>query len=226
MRFVKRTEKPLSLSLHAEQWTRELLAQIEEKGAYSKVDAVYKDRYRQKDVRNALEEMYTSHCCYCESIIGISTYGRIEHLRPKSLARFHQYAFDWNNLHWCCEVCNTSYKKAKWNFEHPILDPSADDINAYLKLNLQTGEYEEIDGNPRARTTIADTGLNRKELVKARRWIIVRVIKDFKAHRQCGDAQTFLTELRELMEDISFPSLYDELITYLSAVLEEQNGLG
>ncbi len=142
------------------------------------------------------------------------------------MARFHQYAFDWNNLHWCCEVCNTSYKKAKWNFEHPILDPSADDINAYLKLNLQTGEYEEIDGNPRARTTIADTGLNRKELVKARRWIIVRVIKDFKAHRQCGDAQTFLTELRELMEDISFPSLYDELITYLSAVLEEQNGLG
>lgn len=219
MRFVKRTEKPLSLSTHAEQWTRELLAQIEEKGSYSKVDAEYKDRYRQEDVKESLEKMYTCHCCYCESVIGISTYGRIEHLRPKSLVQFHKYTFDWNNLHWCCEICNTSYKKARWDFEHPILDPTADNIKAYLRMNLQTGEYEEIDGNLRAKTTIRDTGLNREKLVKARRRIVVRVTKDFKAHRQCGDAQAFLSELRELMEDMSFPSLYDELITYLSGAM-------
>ena len=69
-------------------------------------------------------------------------------------------------MHWCCEVCNTSYKKAKWNFEHPLLDPSSDDIK-------------------------------------------------FKIHREYGDAQMFLMELRELAEDLSFPGLYDELITYL-----------
>ena len=68
MRYVKRAEKPLSLSLYAEQWTKELLAQIEDKGAYSKVDAEYKERYRQEDVKKALERMYTGHCCYCESI--------------------------------------------------------------------------------------------------------------------------------------------------------------
>ena len=63
--------------------------------------------------------------------------------------------------------------------------------------------------------TIEDAGLNREKLVKARRRIIVRVIKDFKAHRQCGNEQTFLFEIRELMEDMSFSSLYDELVTYL-----------
>jgi len=216
MRFVKRTEKPPSLSKHAGQWTQELLAQIDEKGSYAKVDTEYKDRYRQEDVKDALEKMYTGHCCYCESVIGISTYGRIEHLKPKSLAQFYKYTFDWNNLHWCCEVCNTSYKKTKWNFDHPLLDPSADDIKTYLKMNLQTGEYEEVDGNPRAKTTIEDTGLNREKLVKARRRIIVRVTKDFKAHLQCGDAKEFLAEIGELAEDINYPSLYDELVTYLS----------
>lgn len=220
MRFVKRTEKPLSLSLHAEQWTKELLAQIEGKGSYSKVDTEYKERYRQEDVKEALEMMYTGHCCYCESIIGISTYGRIEHLKPKSLAQFHKYAFEWNNLHWCCEVCNTSYKKQKWNFEYPILDPSSDNIKAYLCMNLQTGEYEEIGDNPRAKTTIEDAGLNREKLVKARRRIVVRIVKDFKVHRQCGNAQAFLSELREMMEDMNFPSLYDDLITYLLVYVE------
>ena len=219
MRFVKRIEKPLSLSLYAEKWTQELLQQIDKKGDYSKVDTKYRDRYRQEDVKAALEKMYTGHCCYCESLIGVSTYGRIEHLMPKSLAEFHRYSFDWNNLHWCCEVCNTSYKKANWNFEYPILDPSSDDIKAYLRLNLQTGEYEEIDGDPRAKTTIKDTGLNREKLVKVRRRIVIRVTKDFKAHRQCGNAQAFLSELQELSEDISFPSLYDKLITYLSTVM-------
>ena len=216
MRFVKRTEKPFSLSEHDAQWTQELLSQIEEKGSYAKVDDEYKDRYRQKDVKTALEKMYSGHCCYCESIIGISTYGRIEHLKPKSLPAFHKYSFDWNNLHWSCEVCNTSYKKTKWNFEHPILDPSKDDIKSYLRMNLQTGEYEEINENPRAKTTIEDTGLNRERLVRARRRIIVRFIKDFKAHRQCGDEKLFLSEWKELVDDMSFPSLYDELITYLT----------
>ena len=95
MRRVKRPKKPLSLSLYAEQWTEELLEQIKSKGSYSKVDTEYKERYRQEDVKEALEKMYTCHCCYCESIIGISTYGRIEHLKPKSLVQFHKYTFDW-----------------------------------------------------------------------------------------------------------------------------------
>lgn len=222
MRLVKRIGKPLSLSQYAEQWTLELLAEIKEKGDYSKVDSKYKDKYRQEDVKKALEEMYTDHCCYCECLIGISTYGRIEHLKPKSLPQFYKYSFEWNNLHWCCEVCNTSYKGIKWNFEHPILDPALDDIKAYLRINLQTGEYEKINDNPRAKTTIEDVGLNREKLVKARRRTIVQVIKNYKVHKQCGKESAFLENLQKLKEDVSFPSVYDELIAYLSTDLGER----
>lgn len=217
MKSVKRTQKPDSLNKNAAQWTQELLSQIKEKGSYAKVDDKYKNRYHQDDVKTALEKMYSNHCCYCESIIGISTYGRIEHLRPKSLPQFYKYTYEWDNLHWCCEICNSSYKKAKWNFENPILDPSKDDIKLFLRLNLQTGEYEKINDNPRAKTTIEDTGLNRENLVKARHRIIVRFIKDFRAHRQCGDEELFLTEWKELADDMSFPSLYEELIAYINS---------
>lgn len=111
MRKVKRPEIPRSLVVNAAQWTEDLMNEIDKMGSYSKVDSEFKEKYRQNDVKDALEKMYTCHCCYCESIIGLSTYGRIEHLKPKSLTEFHKYSFDWNNLHWCCEICNTSYKK-------------------------------------------------------------------------------------------------------------------
>lgn len=216
MRTVKRTEKPQSLIDHGEQWTKELLDEIKKKGEYSKVGAEFKDKYRQKDIKEALDKMYSGHCCYCESIIGVSTYGRIEHLKPKSLPQFYQYTFEWSNLHWCCEICNTSYKKTNWNFDYPILDPSSDPIDSYLQLNLQTGEYEEIDGDLRARTTIDHTGLNRDPLVSARRKVIQRILKNYKVYRQSGKGADYLSDLKELKEDISFPSVCDALITYLS----------
>ncbi len=216
MRFVKRTDKPYSLVVYGMQWTKELLDEIKKKGDYARVREEIKNRYRQADIKEALERMYSSHCCYCESIIGVNTYGRIEHLKPKSLPQFYKYAFDWNNLHWCCEVCNTGYKRTNWNFENPILDPSADDIAAYLRINLQTAEYEAIDGNLRAKTTIEHTGLNREPLVKARKKMIQRILKNYKVYRQSGKDSEYLSKLRELKEDISFPDVCDALLTYFA----------
>lgn len=216
MRTVKRLPEPDSLKNHAEQWTKELLDEIKAKGSYSKVHDSFKDKYRQKDIKDTLEKMYHKHCCYCESVIGASSYGRIEHLRPKSLPQFYHLTFDWKNLHWCCEICNTGYKKAKWDFQNPILDPSEDDIDSFLKLNLTTGEYVEIEGNKRASTTLDHTGINRDALVKARRRIIIRFLKDFKAHQNCGNEKEFCRDWEILKEDMDFPSLYDTLIRVVS----------
>lgn len=212
MRKVKRLPEPGSLKNNAGRWTKELMDEIKTKGSYAKVDDSYKNKYRQKDVKDTLEEMYRKHCCYCESFIGTSSYGRIEHLKPKSLPGFYQFAFEWENLHWCCEICNTSYKKANWDFEYPILDPAKEDIAKFLKINLTTGEYEEIQGNRRARTTIIHTGMNREELVGSRRKIVIRFLKDYKAHRECGTEREFCDDWKLLKEDVNFPSLYDELI--------------
>lgn len=212
MRRVMRPHKPDSLDNNASQWTKELLDEIKLRGSYAKVDDKFKNRYRQEDVKDALEKMYRKHCCYCESIIGISSYGRIEHLKPKSLLEFYQYTFDWENLHWCCEICNTSYKKARWDFQYPILDPSKEDIGKYLRLNLTTGEYEEVEGNKRAETTIVHTGMNRNELVKACRRIAIRFLKDYKVYSECGRGKEYCDEWRIIKEDMNFPSLYEELI--------------
>ena len=85
MRKVTRGPQPDSLKKHAIQWTKDLLAEIKRTGDYAKVDSSYKTKYNQEDVKDALKKMYKNRCCYCESLLGIQTYGRIEHLRPKSL---------------------------------------------------------------------------------------------------------------------------------------------
>lgn len=141
-------------------------------------------------------------------MIGIQTYGRIEHLRPKSLPQFFSQTYEWNNLHWSCEICNTSYKRAKWNESNPILDPSKDDIPLFLALDFATGEYYAIDNNERALTTIHDAGLNRKKLVTARRKLMIRICKNYRRWRQCGDGEKYITELMKDCEDFDFPSVF------------------
>ncbi len=215
MRKVERLPQPESLKNHSARWTKELMDEINKQGTYAKVADSFKTKYRQDDVKETLEKMYNQHCCYCESVVGTSSYGRIEHLRPKSLPQFYQYAFEWDNLHWCCEVCNTSYKKANWDFENPILDPAKDDIDKFLKLNLTTGKYEEIGNNKRARTTIEHTGMNRESLVKARRRWIILFLKGYKVHQKCGNEKEFCDSWDKLKEDMDYPSLYDKLIEFV-----------
>jgi len=212
LRKVNRLPQPDSLKKNADQWTKELMNEIEKQGSYEKVDDHFKNKYRQDDVKETLEKMYGRHCCYCELIVGVSSYGRIEHLKPKSKPQFYRYAFDWKNLHWCCEICNTSYKRAKWDFRYPIFDPSKDNIDQYLRLNLSTGEYQEIGENKRAQTTINHTGMNRENLVMARRRIIIRFLKDFKVHQKFGNDKIFCYDWELLKEDMDFPSLYEALI--------------
>lgn len=185
MRKVNRLPQPASLKENAQQWTKELLDEIKQQGSYTKADELYKNRYRQEDVKETLEKMYK---------------------------RLYQYTFDWDNLHWCCEICNTSYKKAKWDFQYPILDPSKEDVDTFMQLDLTTGEYEAIEDNRRAQTTIDHTGLNRESLVKARRRIIIRFLKDYKAHQCCGDEKAFCREWELLKEDMDYPGLYEKLI--------------
>lgn len=126
----------------------------------------------------------------------------------ESLSQFFSQTYEWNNLHWSCEICNTSYKRAKWNESNPILDPSKDDIPLFLALDFATGEYYAIDNNERALTTIHDAGLNRKKLVTARRKLMIRICINYRRWRQCGDGEKDITELMKDCEDFDFPSVF------------------
>lgn len=156
--------------------------------------------------------MYHNHCCYCESIIGkdYATYGRIEHLKPKS--KFPSSCFDWNNLHWSCEVCNSSYKKDNWDYAHPILDPCIDDISNHLYLDTSTGEYKEKNSSPRGSTTIKHTGLNRTGLVKARRAKLIELAKHYNIYKKAGCEKDFINYYNKLKADLDYPSVYEDFL--------------
>ena len=64
--------------------------------------------YRDPEVKDALRELFHQKCAYCESVIGPSQPGDIEHFRPKSI--YYWLAADWNNLLLACAMCNRPNK--------------------------------------------------------------------------------------------------------------------
>src|SRR6266511_3690577 len=77
--------------------------------------------YGAKSVKNALLRAQHNKCCYCESKFRHTSYGAVEHYRPKGSVKqapglkeeypgYYWLAYDWNNLLVSCERCNTSHK--------------------------------------------------------------------------------------------------------------------
>jgi len=210
---VKRGLKPDSLNINSTKWTNELLQQVPLYNKFSDIPSKYVNKYKQADVKDTLKEMYKGLCCYCESPIGIQTYEQIEHLRPKSI--FHDKCFQWENLHLSCEVCNISYKKDKWDNVNTILDPTKDNIGKYLKIDLDTGEILPINNNPRAITTINHVGLNREDLLKRRRNILVILKKSLIMYNKSNQVEEFKTNLVLLSKEMGYKLLFDTFIGIL-----------
>ncbi len=75
--------------------------------AKGKFDDAFVDRYKQDDVRDALERLYHYKCAYCE--FTMEQY-HVEHYRPKNT--YYWLAFSWDNLLLCCPKCNEFKGKA------------------------------------------------------------------------------------------------------------------
>lgn len=198
---IKRLGKPDSLVRNANDWKNTLLNEIKVKGNYKDVAEKFKNKYRQTDVQERLKEMYFGKCCYCGKGIGACSYEHIEHLKPKSI--FPELCYEWNNLHWICMKCNM-IKKAKWDYNNPILDPTVDEFTDYLEVDRFTGYMKEINANLRAVTTIRDPQLNRPELIKARKLILrkldhlANLVKSTPTHK---DDQLFIQFLNDFIAD-------------------------
>lgn len=147
-----------------------------------------------RDVREALDELFSNKCAFCESPLGGVTAGDFHHFRPKQGAvdprtgetsRRHYWwlAYEWENLYLACVRCSRSAgtrfpvdadrarsgaKGAELLKEHPLLlDPcaAADDPAESLLFQLD-GTVEA--GDPRGAQTIETFSLNRSGLVTAR----------------------------------------------------------
>lgn len=181
--------------------------------AYSRSPQAYRDGtktfqfdsgvYGHRTVKDALVNAQHGKCCFCESRVRHVAFGDVEHFRPKAGYQqstgepvgkpgYYWLAYEWTNLLFACQVCNTSGKGNQF----PLRDPNTraichhDDMTREEPLLLNPAEVDPEEhisfrqeiacaaGDSRAgRTTIEVLKLNREALVERRR--------DRLAHLRC-----------------------------------------
>ena len=148
--------------------------------------------FQTEDLRRALTDLCEGKCAYCESAIGAVAPAQIDRYRPRSFAgtdrtikRDHYWwlAYEWSNLYLCCPVCSRNkgrrfpvegeraeqltFGEDLLNAEKPLLlDPGADHPDDHLAFD-DNGLV--LAKTLRGQTTIDALGLNRSDLVNARR---------------------------------------------------------
>ncbi len=149
--------------------------------------------YGHKTVKEQLKAEQFQKCCFCEAKFTANGFGDVEHFRPKGGYQqkmngkikkpgYYWKAYDWDNLFFTCQICNTSYKKNYF----PVKDEDQraishhDDIAKELPLLIHPalddpekhlGFREEVcfDRDEKGKTSLSAFGINRKELLEDRR---------------------------------------------------------
>jgi uncharacterized protein (TIGR02646 family) len=78
--------------------------------------------YGDSTVKNLLKSDQHQKCCFCELLFTETSYGDVEHFRPKTAYKkagtrgyvypgYYWLAYDWANLLFSCEICNRTFKK-------------------------------------------------------------------------------------------------------------------
>jgi len=182
--------------------------------------------YMHPEVRGALDQLFRSKCAYCETLLSFSQPGDVEQFRPKtrainldgvvSVRHYWWLAYEWDNLYIVCAACNrmkaTRFPvRAARAKPHEtgkrldkekclLLDPCRDNPDEHL-IFLETGEVASKTDEGKA--TIEILGLNREELVRARRETLV-------ALRALAGARVKELSKRSLREEIELNYLLAE----------------
>ena len=145
--------------------------------------------YGHKTVKSLLRQAQHEKCCYCESLFQGTSYGAVEHYRPKGAVRdatavhpgYYWLAYAWDNLLFSCERCNSSYKRSLFPLEDEeeracnhrddvcgelpmFVDPSREDPREHIRFR---GE-QAFGVTLRGKATVSGLGLRREELREAR----------------------------------------------------------
>lgn len=149
--------------------------------------------YGDKSVKNELIKIQKDKCCFCERKVSAGEPGHIEHYRPKAGYKkddkskivkpgYYWLTYDFSNLFYSCNRCNTSYKKNYFPLadetqratdhhgniaaEDPLIISPIEASSPHLFYNREKikPKLKSIKG----RETIKRTGLNRKALVQER----------------------------------------------------------
>lgn len=184
-----------------------------------------KTRYAHAQIKQQLSAMFGKKCAFCESIVTAVSYQNVEHFRPKSI--YPRLAYEWENLLFCCTVCNVGYKKDRFPLlngntkkldpsdpcaldntdSNALIDPTSDNPEKYF-----TFENERIISlNRRARITVDVCGLNRDDLLDERReWLAVieTTAKAILLAKQMGNSEEEHEFRMRLQSYLAPPSRY------------------
>jgi|GEM_PF-308619 len=149
-----------------------------------------------RQLKKELDKVFHGRCAYCESPVDINAplHG-YDHFRPRGgarglkneFSRLHYWCLtlEWQNLYLCCSDCNKH--KGAWfpvkgkrsdsnkyesiiKEEKPLLlDPCDPSFEGFYFGYFENGEITSGTDDERSRRTIDILGLNRRQLVEARR---------------------------------------------------------
>ena len=159
--------------------------------------------YGDKSVKLVLLSAQHGKCCYCEAKFGATSYGDVEHYRPKGAVKqgpglsieypgYYWLAYDWDNLLVSCTVCNRNKSSL-----FPLVDETAracshhDDIEKEQPLFINPARddprehiyfrgEEPIPITELGRGTIKGLNLRRDDLQECRRTCLgeLKILQD------------------------------------------------
>jgi uncharacterized protein (TIGR02646 family) len=115
IRIKRSATVPATLNSRAAQTARDNIKQIAANGK-PKSDE-FRSLWGDRQVRQALWEMQSRKCAYCERLRDVNRESDIDHFRPKAEVTgapghkgYWWLAYQWTNLLFCCRHCNQTYK--------------------------------------------------------------------------------------------------------------------
>jgi uncharacterized protein (TIGR02646 family) len=158
---LRKTGRPRSLEENAASWTAAYLAHLH---AHTKPPDALVAHYREKDVKQAIIQETYGKCAYCESKVGHTSPGDVEHILPKS--RRPELIFAWENLTYACNECNRR-KGDYYSNEEPLVHPYDDNPEEHLYFSGPM--IFDYPGDTKGLLTRSKLELNRERLVERRK---------------------------------------------------------
>ena len=190
--------------------------------------------YSHSTVKEKLRKDQHGKCCYCEGKFEAHSSGDVEHYRPKGFVKqaentrpiypgYYWLAYSWNNLYYCCQKCNRSFKRGLFPLSNPDerACSHAKSIDIENPLILDPGgaadprfhiEYKDnfVQGRTKiGRATVDILDLNRDDLLDQRLkflkllkllLIVTRLAKDSLDPSDIGNREKASLYLRCAME--------------------------
>lgn len=191
---------------------------------------MYSNREYLKHKEKLMEE-FDGKCAYCDSKIGVTSHGNIEHFYPKSL--YPEKISDIDNLLIACQICDMS-KAAKFPLDSDgnpqLLNPRSDKFEEHIDL-ASDGTLHGV--TEKGRVTVDILKLNRPELIERRRYELIE--REYYSEKSVEEVNAFdvfgesLAKIRELnivsvgngAEQYFNNLLYANAITALESLLTD-----